>query len=517
MADTTILVIDDSATIRRFVDSTLSPAGYRVVLAPNAEEGIEQAKAIRPDAILLDHQLPGTTGLQVCETLNSLPDVKMIPVVVSSTLRKKAYAEYTDLPNVVDMLPKPYTAELLITTISNALETGKLIVKSQCEGTAIPEVIDAVEDADLSGTFQQFSLREVLDFLNNNKRSGVLEVDLYDGRIKVYLSGGRIQAVSGTGIDTSDLVQCIPDALKELSPVLRLTISGRMCAELDGLVELLDRKVLDPRLLKSLLRYQSAQLLWLACQSQGKSFSFRTKLPAPSLYRKLPLDSSLCALLVEASLTCPIEDIPKDSEEKFFVRAEARGQNVDRSGLSAKHLKALSAIGEPVSAGQLAAQLGWEVEEVTRVFHAFQLADLVDARAASSLTQVIALEGNAEGAKVIQQVFATAGDEFASKLIKDRVALQILLKRGSPNVMIIGLDSADEQQFAAKLRQHFVNKQHAVRLIGVKSPASPITDPKLLKACDVVLNRPFKAEEIEQAIRATGPAKAPVRELATAQ
>ena len=41
MSEKTVLVIDDSATIRKLVDTHLSPAGYRVVLAPNAEDGLE--------------------------------------------------------------------------------------------------------------------------------------------------------------------------------------------------------------------------------------------------------------------------------------------------------------------------------------------------------------------------------------------------------------------------------------------------------------------------------------------
>ena len=141
MADTTtILVIDDSATIRRLVDSTLSRDGYSVILAPNAEDGIEMAGEHRPDMILLDHQLPGTTGFDVCQILIADPELSKIPVVISSTLRKRAYVEYADLSNVVDMLPKPYTEELLLTTVGNALDTGQMIVSSQADGTAIPRL-----------------------------------------------------------------------------------------------------------------------------------------------------------------------------------------------------------------------------------------------------------------------------------------------------------------------------------------------------------------------------------------
>ena len=170
MTDKTVLVIDDSATIRKLVDTHLSPVGYRVVLAPNAEDGLRLAAEIRPDLILLDHQLPGTTGYEVCCKLVESSELQLIPVVVSSTLRKKAYAEYIDLDNVVDMLPKPYTEELLRTTVANALETAAMIVSSQSQGTAVPEVIDQLDEAALAGSFSCFGLRELLDFLNNGAK-----------------------------------------------------------------------------------------------------------------------------------------------------------------------------------------------------------------------------------------------------------------------------------------------------------------------------------------------------------
>mgnify|MGYP006360652099 FL=1 len=55
MSQHTVLVIDDSATIRKLVDRHLSAIGYRVVLAANAEEGLQLAAEITPDLVLLDH------------------------------------------------------------------------------------------------------------------------------------------------------------------------------------------------------------------------------------------------------------------------------------------------------------------------------------------------------------------------------------------------------------------------------------------------------------------------------
>ena len=98
--NSTILVIDDSATIRRLADSTLTSAGYRVVLAPNAEDGVRMAREENPDLILLDHQLPGTTGTEVCAQLLADEKLRDIPVIASSTLRKQAYVEYANCANV---------------------------------------------------------------------------------------------------------------------------------------------------------------------------------------------------------------------------------------------------------------------------------------------------------------------------------------------------------------------------------------------------------------------------------
>src|SRR5580704_4716730 len=94
MESALILVIDDSPTIRKLVECHLSQAGYRVALAPDAEQGLELARTLAPNLILLDHQLPGTTGDQVCRRLLESEATAQIPVVISSAMRNRAYAQY---------------------------------------------------------------------------------------------------------------------------------------------------------------------------------------------------------------------------------------------------------------------------------------------------------------------------------------------------------------------------------------------------------------------------------------
>jgi CheY-like chemotaxis protein len=441
MKEKTILIIDDSATIRRLVDSELSAAGYRVLMAPTAEQGMQVAIDERPDLILLDHQLPGTTGYEVCKKLCEHPDLQRIPVVCSSTLRKKAYAEYTELPNVIDMLPKPYTPELLRTTVVNALETATMIVSSQSDGTAVPEVINEVAEGDLSGFFRCFSVRELVDFLNNGSRSGTLELSYGKVRLSYHIAKGRIQGITASGIEPDLITSCLPAAISDLAPMIKFTIRGRGSNEIDGLIELLDNKVLDSRLLKQLLRHQAATLASWSRNNKPESFVFRAEVAHPTLFVKLPLDLSLAAVLVDAALTDKsAAGKPADIATCVFQRSVQRGQNLDRAGMAAQHVKLLNSLTAPATIADLARQSGLTAEEVFAVMRGLSAADLVVQTATEASSSAIAVTGDARKAKVWSDFLRVNSDEVAGKVVRDVMALKLLARRNRPTVVVFDID-----------------------------------------------------------------------------
>ena len=441
MNNKTVLVIDDSATIRRLCDGELSSAGYRVLLAPTAEEGVATAVEKSPDLIILDHQLPGTTGYEVCCQLLQAGETEKIPVVASSTLRKKAYAEYLDCDNVVDMLPKPYTPEALIATVENAINTAEMVVQSQCDGSSVPEVIDELGECALSGAFGCFGMREILDLINNGRKTGVLEVEAKGFRIFVFVDRGRIQAITGSGIDHQQVAQYMPESLSELSPVIKLTVAGRRGSEIDGLVELLNNKVLDPRLLKKLLRLQAAVLLRKCFTEEPLSFRFDPNQVAPPLFLKLPLDASLLALLVEGALTCFANELPQPETGLGFVRRTLRGQNLDRAGLLSRHMRLMSVIAEPASIVQMSEQLGWPEEETQRVVHGFELAELIERRAVTNTTKVLCMVKDPELKKQASSFFKSARNEVSPKFVNDLLGLKLSLRRSRPDVLLLDLSA----------------------------------------------------------------------------
>ena len=500
MTDKTVLVIDDSATIRKLVDTHLSPVGYRVVLAPNAEDGLRLAAEIRPDLILLDHQLPGTTGYEVCCKLVESPELQQVPVVVSSTLRKKAYAEYIDLDNVVDMLPKPYSEELLRTTVANALETAAMIVSSQSHGTAVPEVIDQLDEAAPSGSFSCFGLRELLDFLNNGRKTGVLEVEADRTRIRFHLDRGRIQGVYANGIDgteVDEMARRLPKSLANLSPVLRMTIGGRSCAEVDGFVQLLDQKVLDPRLMTKLLRFQASMLVHLAFTQSLKAFRFDAGHAANTLHKNLPLDISLLALLVEGAIHRGEQDDAAD-DRCLYVRRAIRGQNLDRAGLSARHMKLLNVLSEPKNAREIGGSLGWNLDEVRQVLDGFVIAELIEERHQVVPGQFVVFEPDAGAAQNLRSSLEESDNRYAGKVVRDKLALQLVLKRAVPHTLVF---AGDDDQVCQIVQQMFATqnpKAATVRRIALSGHAGKDTDWQSRVGFQPhdVLTRPLSAETL---------------------
>jgi two-component system KDP operon response regulator KdpE len=105
------LVIDDEPPIRRLLRLTLEPQGYRVFEADNAQLGLQEAAARRPDVIILDLGLPDMDGLVA---LKRLREWSQTPVLVL-TVRDREADKVAALDNGADdYLTKPFgTAELL--------------------------------------------------------------------------------------------------------------------------------------------------------------------------------------------------------------------------------------------------------------------------------------------------------------------------------------------------------------------------------------------------------------------
>lgn len=115
----TILICDDDAAVVEVVGALLGQRGYRVIEASSGEQALERAIAERPDAILLDLLMPGTSGWETAAALSERPETSDIPIVILSVL-SQAEADAPSVP-IVDWVEKPLDESELFRALEAAV------------------------------------------------------------------------------------------------------------------------------------------------------------------------------------------------------------------------------------------------------------------------------------------------------------------------------------------------------------------------------------------------------------
>ena len=87
-----LLVVDDEAQIRRLLRITLEPAGFDVREAETGQQGLTEAAAVQPEAIILDLGLPDLNGLEVVRRLREWSQVPVLVLTVRDRVEDKIAA-----------------------------------------------------------------------------------------------------------------------------------------------------------------------------------------------------------------------------------------------------------------------------------------------------------------------------------------------------------------------------------------------------------------------------------------
>ena len=110
----TILVVDDNQADRSRLETILSAAGYRVVSAANGADALASVKKGKPDAILMDVNMPGMDGFAATRALRGDTATKDIPIVLVTAKNQKADKAWGQMLGAKAYVTKPYTdAEIL--------------------------------------------------------------------------------------------------------------------------------------------------------------------------------------------------------------------------------------------------------------------------------------------------------------------------------------------------------------------------------------------------------------------
>jgi len=88
-----ILLVEDEELIGKLYRRKLEMANYEIETAVDGIEGLEKAKQLKPDLILLDIIMPRLNGLEVLKTIKADPELKAIPVIVLTNVASSEKTE----------------------------------------------------------------------------------------------------------------------------------------------------------------------------------------------------------------------------------------------------------------------------------------------------------------------------------------------------------------------------------------------------------------------------------------
>ncbi|OLD94565.1 MAG: hypothetical protein AUG14_00505 [Candidatus Rokubacteria bacterium 13_1_20CM_2_68_19] len=116
---TTVVVVDDDASVRRGLERLLGCAGYNVESFASARDFLARGDYDRPGCLVLDVRMPGQSGLDLHRVL--VESHHDIPVIFITGHGDIPMAVRAMKAGAVDFLPKPFDAQALLDAIERAL------------------------------------------------------------------------------------------------------------------------------------------------------------------------------------------------------------------------------------------------------------------------------------------------------------------------------------------------------------------------------------------------------------
>lgn len=161
-----ILIVEDDSTIRCILEMALRAAGYEhVTSAARGDEGLEAARKLRPDLVLLDLMLPGLDGLSVCRRIRETPALAETRIIMLT-----ARSEEQDIVRGLeigadDYVTKPFSREVLLARIRAVLRRQDALAAGRSlDGLSLNEADFAARlyDKTLSLTRTEFRILSLL-------------------------------------------------------------------------------------------------------------------------------------------------------------------------------------------------------------------------------------------------------------------------------------------------------------------------------------------------------------------
>lgn len=117
----TILIVDDSTTMRRMVGDTLREAGFRVLEAIHGQEALEKTRHEKFQLAITDFNMPVMGGVELIRNLRNRNDSKFIPILVLTTEFEDSRKAEAKNAGATGWIVKPFDPERLLQVVNRLL------------------------------------------------------------------------------------------------------------------------------------------------------------------------------------------------------------------------------------------------------------------------------------------------------------------------------------------------------------------------------------------------------------
>ena len=118
----TVLVVDDSPTMRQMVAFTLTSAGYQVVEAGNGKEAVGKVNGgAKPDLVVTDLNMPEMDGITLIKEIRKMPALKFTPILMLTTEASDDKKKAGQAAGATGWIVKPFNPEQMMAVIKKVL------------------------------------------------------------------------------------------------------------------------------------------------------------------------------------------------------------------------------------------------------------------------------------------------------------------------------------------------------------------------------------------------------------
>lgn len=117
----TVLIVDDSDSLRQVVNIALSGAGYHVVEARDGREGLERLEEARIHLIISDVNMPNMNGIEFVKNVKALPKYKFTPIIMLTTEQQASLMEEGKKAGAKAWMLKPFKPQQMQQAVAKLL------------------------------------------------------------------------------------------------------------------------------------------------------------------------------------------------------------------------------------------------------------------------------------------------------------------------------------------------------------------------------------------------------------